>query len=244
MSAEESGFTALFDGKSLQGWEGDTTYWRVEDGAIVGEVTEATLLKDYNSFLIFRGGPVRDFELRLKYRISPQGNGGVNYRSQSLYEPKWTMRGYQFDIDGPQWSAPFTGWLRATGKKIPDWQNPGSLMDPPSGLRVTGQNYDELGRHILALPGEVARVGAGGSSRVEALLGDQELVNSLVNSDWNELRIIARGNILIHIVNNHVVSIVIDDDVDSRHDEGDIGIQVHVGPPMKAEYRDIRLKRF
>jgi hypothetical protein len=59
---DETGFKPIFDGKSLDGWEGDSTYWRVENGCLVGEVTPETLLKQ-NSFIIWRGGTTGDFEL-------------------------------------------------------------------------------------------------------------------------------------------------------------------------------------
>jgi 3-keto-disaccharide hydrolase len=56
--------------------------------------------------------------------------------------------------------------------------------------------------------------------------------------------VIARGNVLTHIINNRVMSIVVDDDAANRPADGLIGVQVHVGPPMKVEYRNIRLKEW
>src|SRR5262245_46545164 len=129
-SGDESGFEPIFDGKTLKGWEGDPKYWRVENGCLVGEVTPETLLKQ-NSFIIWRGGVTRDFELRVEYRVSAQGNSGINYRSvqvQATNAP-WAMQGYQADIDGAgQW---------------------------------TGQNYEERGRTFLALRGQVTRLEEG-----------------------------------------------------------------------------------
>jgi hypothetical protein len=54
-AGDEVGYEPIFDGKTLNGWEGDPKYWRVENGALVGEVTPETLLKT-NSFIIWRGG--------------------------------------------------------------------------------------------------------------------------------------------------------------------------------------------
>ena len=51
-----------------------------------------------------------------------------------------------------------------------------------------------------------------------------------------------RGHTLIHLINGHVMSVVVDDDPQERTSEGLIGMQVHVGPPMKIEFRNIRLK--
>src|SRR6185295_15197712 len=77
---DEPGFQPIFDGRTLTGWEGNPNYWRVEDASIVGEITPATVVKS-NTFIIWRGGRPRDFELKLEYRITPAGNSGINYRS-------------------------------------------------------------------------------------------------------------------------------------------------------------------
>jgi len=76
----QDGFTPIFDGKSLQGWEFDPVYWSVKDGAMVGEITAATVLKN-NTFVIWKGGELGDFELKVDYWISENGNSGVQYRS-------------------------------------------------------------------------------------------------------------------------------------------------------------------
>lgn len=96
---DDTGFQAIFDGESLKGWEGDPTYWRVEDGSIIGEVTPETILKR-NSFLIWRGGKPGDFELKLEYRVSKNGNSGINYRSVEVDDTPYALKGYQCDIDG------------------------------------------------------------------------------------------------------------------------------------------------
>src|SRR5687768_12871462 len=106
VEGDEPGFTPIFDGQSLKGWEGDPTYWRVEGGALVGEITPATIVKS-NTFIIWRGGRPKDFELKLEYRITPAGNSGINYRSASVPDPvtpanTFALRSYQFDIDGPR----------------------------------------------------------------------------------------------------------------------------------------------
>jgi hypothetical protein len=97
--ALEPGFEAIFDGQSLTGWEGDPAYWSVADGALVGIVTPETVL-ERNTFIIWRGGEVADFDLRLEYRITDSGNSGINYRSIEVPDLPLAMRGYQADIDG------------------------------------------------------------------------------------------------------------------------------------------------
>ena len=73
--------------------------------------------------------------------------------------------------------------------------------------------------------------------------GDKaELFSQIDRDGWNECHVIARGHTLIHLVNGHVMSVVVDDDPQERTSEGLIGMQVHVGPPMKIEFQNIRLK--
>ena len=106
----------------------------------------------------------------------------------------------------------------------------------------TGQNYEEKGRLFLALRGQMTHVLSGQKPIVLASLGDAKELAAFINSDWNSYHLIIRGNTLIHILNGHLMSVVIDDDAPNRALEGLIGVQVHVGPPMKVEYRNFRLK--
>src|SRR6188472_931494 len=95
---DNTGFVSIFDGKTLNGWDGDTNFWRVENGEIVGETTPEKVMKQ-NSFLIWRGEKVRDFELKLEFRLNGT-NSGVQYRSEELPSVgKWVLKGYQADID-------------------------------------------------------------------------------------------------------------------------------------------------
>ena len=92
-------FVKIFDGKTMKGWEGDTDFWKVENGTFVGEVTKEKPLKT-NTFLIWRGGLPANFEFKAQYRISPGGNSGVQYRSEELPNIRFALKGYQADIDG------------------------------------------------------------------------------------------------------------------------------------------------
>jgi hypothetical protein len=216
-STLEPGFKLIFDGKTLAGWQGDPKYWRVENGCLVGEVTLETVMKQ-NSFIIWRGGVTRDFELKVEYRISSHGNSGINYRSTEVVGQPWVLRGYQADIDGQDRNKP--------------------------PLRHTGQNYEERGRTFLARRGEMVRVDATGKPQVIASLGMGPALEAFIKSDdWNEVHIIGRGHVLTHIFNGQVMSIVVDDDPANRRLDGLLGVQVHVGPPMKVEFRSIRLKQ-
>jgi hypothetical protein len=225
----QKGFVSIFDGKTLNGWEGDSTYWRVENGSIVGEITPATLLKR-NSFLIWRGGTPADFELSLEFKISKAGNSGINYRSEELKDLPFAVKGYQLDIDGAN--------------------------------NYTGQNYEERGRTTLAYRGQITTIKAQNAENaqesvqskiknnawtdlsVTGSLGDTNaLLQKIKSEDWNTSRLVAKGNCLKHYINGILMSDVTDNDKVNGKSKGVLGIQVHVGPPMKVEYRKIMIKQ-
>lgn len=206
----ESGYQSLFDGKTMKGWDGDPEFWRVEDGALVGQTTTEKQPKQ-NTFLIWRGGTPGDFELRLDFKLTGF-NSGIQYRSIELPDIKWAMKGYQFDMDGEQ--------------------------------RYTGQIYEERGRGFLALRGQFNYIGENGKPALVSSLGDGEELKKLIHGDgWNDLYLSARGNTLIQAMNGRVMSMLIDDDKAGRKMDGLIGIQVHRGPPMKIEVKNVRLKK-
>lgn len=205
------GFVSIFDGKMLHDWDGDPAYWRVEDGAIVGQTKPGAIPKQ-NTFLIWRGGEPADFELRAEYRITG-GNSGIQYRSEELPDIRWAMKGYQADIDAEQ--------------------------------KYTGQIYEERGRGFLALRGQSASIETGGKPMVLGTLGsDAELKAAVHERGWNDYDIIARGNVLVQILNGHVMSMLMDDDAANRKMRGLIGIQLHAGEPMKIEVRNVRLRTY
>lgn len=218
----ESEYQELFDGSTLNGWEGDTTYWRVEEGCIVGEVTPETLLKR-NSFIVWKAGVTENFELFIDYKISDKGNSGVNYRSTTVPEVPFALRGYQADIDG---------------RKV-----------------HTGQNYEERARKILARRGEsvllppvdgtvddFAIKNVWTAAVLTKSIGGKDSLKTYINDDWNTLRIVADGNHLSHYINDVLMCEVVDEDEANRTASGLLGMQVHVGPPMKVAFKNIRYK--
>jgi hypothetical protein len=210
---DELGFRPIFDGKTLEGWEGDSKYWRASDGIMTGEITPETIIKS-NTFIIWRGGEPENFELKVNYRITSGGNSGVNYRSVVVPDSvtpanRFAMRGYQCDIDG---------------------QN-----------RYTGNNYEEKGRLFLSVRGELTHVTGTRRPTILSRLGDNQELASRINEGWNAVHIVARENLLIHNINGQLMSMVIDDDP-RRERKGLIGVQVHVGGPMKVEYRNWRIR--
>ncbi len=209
---DNTGFAAIFDGKTLNHWDGDPAFWRVENGAIVAESTPEKVVKQ-NTFLIWQGGKIADFELKVEYKLTETANSGVQYRSVVASElGQWAMRGYQADMDG---------------------QN-----------NFTGMLYEERGRGFLAPRGQFARIVEGKTRKLIASPGEPDALKAFIKTgDWNQLHIIARGNTLIHVINGHVMSMLIDEDPQGRSMEGLLGLQMHVGKPMKLEFRNILLKK-
>lgn len=226
---KEQAFQSIFNGKNLEGWSGDSTYWSVKDGVLVGEVTPETILKQ-NSFVIYEKEQPANFELKLDYRISTSGNSGVNYRSKKIKNKPFALRGYQSDIDGKN--------------------------------KYTGQNYEEKKRTTLAYMNEQVLIEEMPDSipltnirknvkrncwqtrKVVRYIGDKEEMKSHIkNNDWNTMHIIVKDNKMKHYVNRILMSEVIDLDTKNRSNKGFIGVQVHTGPPMKVEYKNIFLKK-
>lgn len=97
----ENKFTPIFNGKNLEGWDGEEKLWRVEDGMLVGETTKENPTPK-NTFLIWEDGEVEDFELKFKYRYtSEKANSGIQVRSERL--EGYVVRGYQPDIADVDW---------------------------------------------------------------------------------------------------------------------------------------------
>ena len=119
----------------------------------------------------------------------------------------------------------------------------GYQCDIDGANRYTGQNYEERARTFLTQRGQVVRATEGAKRAIIGTLGEKDALAAFVKKDdWNQIHLIIRGNVLTHLVNGRVMSVVIDEDTIARTAAGLIGVQVHVGPPMKIEYRNFLLK--
>lgn len=97
-ASAQDGYISLFNGKDLTGWDGDPKLWKVEAGVIIGTCSGPDAMAN-NSFLIWRGGEVKDFELHVKVRVEGDNNSGIQYRSRELPDvAPWVITGYQCDI--------------------------------------------------------------------------------------------------------------------------------------------------
>ena len=216
----EEGFTSLFNGKDLSGWIGRPEFWSVEDGVITGRTTPERPTQG-NTFLIAQEGDrhrlVENFDLRLQFRIVADntagfGNSGIQYRSVDKGE--FVVGGYQADFE--------------------------------AGKTYSGILYDEAGgaggRGIMAERGEKVVWTADGQKLVTGNLGKSEDIQAAIKpGDWNEYRVIARGNRLQHFINGVQTVDVIDQDPRSLK-SGVLALQVHAGEPMTVQFRHVRIR--
>lgn len=210
----ESGFKFIFDGKTLDGWKAaDMSFWSVEDGAITAKITEDKPT-ERNHYLVYQGGRLADFELKLRHRIlSPHNvNGGFQFRSEIFDgDIPDDCRGYQVDNN----QDPGTPWL--------------------------ARLYDEFGRHTLAFRGEKTTFAADGTKETErSPMADEPAWFKL--SDWHEYHLICDGPHLTLKINDRIVAEVSDFDPEQQDFTGILAMQLHSGPPMTVQFKDIRIK--
>ncbi len=222
--ADHTGWTSMFDGATLKGWDGDMTYWKVQNGAIF---VESTCEKPTGTiYLIWQGGEPADFEMKLEMRgEGAMVNSGVQYRGAILPpRPAGPAR-------PPQTGSCPSGAPRGvppSRESQAKWDMLGAQFDFDGQNRYSGQYYEQAtGRGIIAWRGQVVRTEEGKAPRLLATLGDKDELGGYVKvDDWNQFHIIARGNQMTHIINGHVMSVLIDDDPTKFRKSGLIGFEI------------------
>jgi hypothetical protein len=208
-AAPGDGFKELFNGKDLDGWDGDPRFWSVKDGVIVGQTTAETPT-EHNTFLFWKDGKVSDFELHASFKITNH-NSGIQYRS--VNEGDHVASGYQADIDGAEKD------------------------------KYTGILYEERKRGIIATRGQKVVIDEAGKKQVVGSVGESdEILKAIKKNDWNDYVIIAQGNHFVQKINGVTTVDVTDNQTGQFAPEGLLALQIHAGPPMKVEFKDIRLK--
>ena len=226
---DHTGFVSIFDGKTLNGWDGDPAVWHVADGAIVARATREHPLP--NTYIAYRAVTAHDFDLKLEVKVEQGGGTGIQYRSQT----------------GVPWMSPpragFTlppaKWLM-TGPQADFWYPVDEKHE-----QYSGQFYSEntpLG--ILAWRGQVTEAEADGSPRLVGTIGDRKQLGTLVKTgEWNQYEVIARGPVLMHILNGQLMSVYIDDNAGSSNNKpGMIGIELE-GAPTVISVRNLWLHK-
>jgi hypothetical protein len=212
----EQGFLRIFDGKDLAGWDGNLKLWSVKNGAITGQTTAENPAKG-NTFLIWTNGTVGDFELRCSFKLVPgDAQGFANSGIQ-----------YRSKVVDPA-----------------NWVVGGYQADMEAGKTYTGILYEERFRGIMAGRGEKVVWDKDDKKQVVGSVGDAAAIEaSIKKGDWNEYVIIAKGNHLQQFVNGKQTIDVTDECEAKRAMSGVLALQLHAGPPMMAQFKNIRIKK-
>lgn len=215
--AEPEGMRAIFNGKDLKGWDGDTRLWSVKDGAIHGETSKENAANG-NTFLIWKDGQTKDFELRLSFRVSTANNSGIQYRSKHITDGKvrnkWVVRGYQHEI--------------RNSNQLPN---------------VAGFIYEEGGkRGRMCLAGQKVVWGEDGKKEITGEVINAEEFSKLFKVDgWNDVVIRAKGNHIQHFTNGRLILDCTDKHPEGQKLDGILALQLHAGAPMWCDFKDIRI---
>lgn len=211
------GFVSIFNGQDLTGWEGHPAIWRVEDGVIVGQTSaEGPARLTYNQFLVWKGSEFDDFVLRFDIKCTRAGNSGMQFRSwinPDATKP-FSVLGYQADLDG---AHTYTGIFYGEGMR--------------------GTILSQRGQETLCEPGQRQ------PKEVRRFAEDAALKKELKVEDWNAYEVTAKDFTFTNKINGHIMSIFTDSDTAIRKSSGILAIQVHVGPPMKVEVKNMRIKK-
>jgi len=245
--SEHAGFTSLFDGKTLTGWDGATDVWHVQDGVIVAESTPQR--PTGTTFLIWRGGEPSDFDLKLEIKVEGQGgNSGIQYRSRNVPpDPNFNVGRGRAGAPPPAAGAAGRGPAGpAPNPEYTKWNMQGYQADFDLAGNMAGQMF-EGGRFpgergITTRPGQVVALRAGQPAVILATLATlDDLKATFRAADWNQYEVVARGYTFFHFLNGRLVSGTIDDDPMKRAAKGLIGLQIE-GNNLKVSFRDIWLK--
>jgi hypothetical protein len=211
IARSDDGFERIFDGETLGGWSAiDMSFWSVKDGAITGQSTSSHPCR-LNQFIIWQGGDVGDFELKLKFRVSGNSqNSGVQFRS--VFRPDGLAVGYQADI------FKSGGYL-------------GGICD---------ELHKRKGHELLSANGQKTVIDATGN-RTATPLGTTATMRPI--GEWNDYRIIAKGQHIILEINGIKSTELIDQEEGHFDLRGLLGLQLRAGDPMIVQFKDIDLKK-
>ena len=212
--AEEKGFEKIFDGKTLEGWDGNPKFWSVKDGAITGQTTKDNPTQG-NTFIIWKAGTTKNFILELEYKITA-GNSGIQYRSfkKGGENDGWRIGGYQADFE--------------------------------AGDLYSGICYGEAFRGILSDRGFHTTLTLNDKGKLqkkaEKFGNPKEIGKAVKKGEWNKYRIVAEKFHFVHYINDVKTMVLVDNDEKARRADGLLALQLHQGPPMTVQFRNIRIK--
>lgn len=227
---EHTGYKQIFDGKTFDGWDADRSIWRIENSLMVGETLEGK--PKGNNYIVYLGDKPRDFDLKLQMKIEKGGGGGIQYRS---------VTGIPWTRAEPAGLPPYDLKYMMTGPQADFW-----FPVSTQAANHTGQWYSEnTMQGILSFRGQVTQALPGQPNRLVATIGDKAALGGYVKvNDWNDYEIIARGGVMMHMMNGQLMSIFIDDNKDSVNNQaGLIGFEIE-SQPCKISVKNIWLRKF
>jgi hypothetical protein len=236
---DHDGWTQIFDGKTLKNWDGDSDVWHVEDGSIVGESSPAHPSGTTN--IIWRGGEPANFELKLEMKLEGNGaNGGIQYRSLHV-EPR--LGPLPADLTPEQRTR--MQQRQDLDRKHAKWNLSGYQADFDFDNKYTGQLYEQSSpRGIIAWRGQVVATEPGKKPTLLATLGTSDEMKAFIKpGEWNQVEIIADGNMLTHIINGHIMSVLLDTDPKYSQVKGLIALEIEGPGDLKILHRNIWLKK-
>lgn len=235
---DHDGWVQIFDGKTLNGWDGRSDIWHVEDGALVAESSPEH--PSGTSNIIWRGGEPANFELKLEMTLEGSGaNGGVQYRSARV-PPK--DRPMPADLTPEQRAG--RQQEQTLAQKNANWNVSGYQADFDFANKYTGQLYEqESPRGIIAWRGQVVATEPGKKPTLLATLGSSDDLKSVIKpGEWNQVEIIADGNTLTHIINGRITSVLVDTDPEFSRAKGIIAFEIEGPGKVKISHRNVWLK--
>ena len=253
------GWKQVFDGRTLNGWDGHEDVWRVEDGAIVGESTvEHPTIWNVNgantgtAWLILNG-KLRNFEFKTEIKLEGRTNSGIFFRATRLgaipddvYQEQLKKR---IPEGGPTVRPNGTAWEVRGYEADYGIQPNGSLGDCCNGPQ-RGVGQIEFGKNPLpprrpggAPRGMVTLTAEGNKRELLGTIGNpQDLAAKFTPTEWNQVQIIANGNVFMCIINGQLMSVFIDTDPKFGNAEGELAVEVEGQGNVKAMFRNMWLK--
>ena len=240
---DHAGWTQIFDGKTLKGWDGPSEVWHVEDGAIVGVSSDEHPSGTTN--IIWRGGTVGNFMLKVEMKLEGSGaNGGIQYRSASVPPRTREIPADRLARMSEQQRQSLKQ-REALGQKYAKWNLTGYQADFDFNNRYTGQLYEQDSpRGIIAWRGQMVATEPGRKPQLLAMTGDPDQLKSYIRpGEWNQVEVIADGNTMIHIINGHVMAMLVDTDPKFYRAEGLLAFEIEGGGNVRISHRNIWLKK-
>ena len=238
---DHKGWTQIFDGQSLDGWDGSPEVWHVADGAIIGESSPEKPSGTTN--IIYTKAQPANFMLKLEIKLEgPGANGGIQYRSHKVPPKPMELPPGLPEAQKKQMEQMIQAQAPLVKRNAP-WNMTGYQADLDFGNMFSGQLYEQDSkRFIITFPGLMAETHAGGKTLISTL-GTPEQMRSYVKAgEWNQVEIIADGHLLMHLINGHLMSVTVDNDAEHYSPSGLIAFEIEGPGVVKISHRNVWLK--